>query len=201
MSWRDRVNDLLYDGETVQETVDVGANRVYVSSHRVLAFPDATADDDAANFRHVDHPNVEGVTAGSESDRWALAKAVAWGIAGVSFVVAGVVVEVGDWFSLPESVQSGGVAGTGGIVSLFADVFGALALLDEAVALAGACFLVVATWHGVRHWRSRDRVVTVGVAGDTDVRLRVDAGEVAAAERLRTALRSVERPETTTERH
>lgn len=198
MSWRDRVNELLYDGETVRETVDVGANRVYVTSHRVLAFPAATADDDAANFRHVDHPNVEGVTAGSESDRGALARAVAWSIAGVPFVVAGVVVEVGDWFSLPESVQSGGVAGTGGIVSLFADVFGALALLDEAVALAGAGFLAVAAWYGVRYWRSRDRVVVIDVAGDTDVRLRVDVGETAAAEQLRTAIRSVERPETTT---
>jgi hypothetical protein len=200
MSWRDRVTELLYDGETVRETVDVGANRVYVTSHRVLAFPDATADDDAANFRQVDHPNVEGVRAGSESDRWALAKAVAWSIAGVPFVVAGVVVEVGDWVSLPESVQSAGVAGTGGIVSLFADVFGALAFLDEAVALAGASFLAVAAWHGVRYWRSRERVVTVGVAGDTDVRLHVDAGEAAAADRLRTAIQSVEQPEAATER-
>lgn len=192
MSWRDRATDLLYDGETVRETVDVGANRVYVTSHRVLAFPDAPSHDDAANFRAVDHPNVEGVTAGAESDGWAFAKAVAWTVAAVPLVVGGVLAEVGDWVSLPESVQSGGVAGTGGLGSTFTDLFAALALLDEVVALVGGLCLAVAAAYAWRWQRSRETVVAVAVAGGDDVRLRVDASvdADAAASEVRRAIRS-----------
>ena len=46
--WKSRVDDLLYDGETARETVDVGTSRVVVTSHRVLAF---TPDADGENFR------------------------------------------------------------------------------------------------------------------------------------------------------
>jgi hypothetical protein len=192
MSWRDRVTDLLYDGETVRETVDVGANRVYVTSHRVLAFADADGDADAANFRRVDHPNVGGVSAANDSDRRALAKAVMWAIAGVPLVVAGVLVEVGSMLSLPESVQSGGAAaGVGGAVSLFRDLFAALSLVDEAVAVVGGLLLALAAWAALRYARSRERLVVLRVAGDDDVRLRVDAGADAAASELRDAVQSV----------
>lgn len=191
MTWRDRVNDLLYDGETVRETVDVGANRVYVTSHRVLAFAD-DGDADAANFRRVDHPNVDGVSAANDSDRRAFGKAVMWAIAGVPLVVAGVLVEVGGMLSLPDSVQSGGgAAGAGGALSLFRDVFAALSLVDEAVAVLGGCLLALAAWNALRYARSRERVVVVSVAGDDDVRLRVDAGGDTAASELREAVRSV----------
>ncbi|WP_323674192.1 hypothetical protein [Halorubellus sp. PRR65] len=189
MSWRDRVNDLLYDGETVHETVDVGANRVYVTSHRVLAFRDA--GDDAANYRHVDHPNVEGVTAGRESDGRRLARAVVWGVLGAACVAGGLLVEVGSFVSTPESLEAGAVGGTGGIVSLFSDVVAALALVDEAVAVVGALCCVVAAYHGYRYVDSRERVVSVGVAGDDDVRLRVTGDPGASAAELRRALQAV----------
>jgi hypothetical protein len=192
MAWRDRVTDLLYDGETVRETVDVGANRVYVTSHRVLAFTESNGDASAANFRRVDHPNVDGVSAANDSDRRALAKALLWTVAGVPLVVAGVLVEVGDVLSLPESVQSGGAAaGVGGAISLFRDVFAALSLVDEAVAVVGGLLLALAAWSAVRYARSRERLVVLRVAGDDDVRLPVGAGADAAASELREAVRSV----------
>lgn len=186
MSWRDRVNDLLYDGETV----DVGANRVYVTSHRVLAFPDA--DGDAANFQPVERPNVEGVGAERDGDRRALAKALAWAVAGVPLAVAGVLVEVGDVVSLPESVRSGdAAAGAGGVVSAFRDVVAALSLVDEGVALVGGLFVALAAWYAVRYVRSRERVVVLGVAGDDDIRLSVDADGAVAASDLRDAVQAV----------
>jgi hypothetical protein len=192
MSWRDRVTDLLYDGETVHETVDVGANRVHVTSHRVLAFSDAAAGDDAANLRQIDLPNVEGVTAGSDSDRWSLAKAIAWGIAGAPFLVGGVRFEFSTLVSTPESLETGtgAVAGTGGALSLFRTLFAVLALLDEAVAAVGALCLIVAAAYAWRWRRSRERVVTVAVAGGDDVRLRVDGNEDAAAIELRRTIQS-----------
>ncbi|NHN43525.1 hypothetical protein G9C85_18050 [Halorubellus sp. JP-L1] len=186
MSWRERVDELLYEGESVERTVDVGANRVYVTSHRVLAF----FDEDAAgpNFRQVDRPNVEGVGAGSDSDWLRLARAVVWGGLGLASVVGGVLVEFGSFVSVPENLQSGAVGGTGGIVSLFADLVAALALVDEAIAVLGVLFLAVAAYHGYRYAESRERVVTVGVAGAEDVRLVVTGDPSAHASELRQAL-------------
>jgi len=186
MSWRERVNELLYDGETVERTVDVGANRVYVTSHRVLAF----FDDDAsgANFRQVDRPNVEAVGAGSDSDWLRLARTVVWGGLGLACVVVGVLVEFGSFVSVPENLESGAVGSTGGIVSLFADLVAALALVDEAVAVLGGLLLAVAAYHGSRYAQSREQVVTVGVAGAEDVRLVVAGDPTANAGELRQAL-------------
>lgn len=171
MTWADRVNELLHDGETVRGSVPVGDGEVYVTTQRLLAFRGADAD--GANFRGVARPNVDGVAASAESDRGALARALAWGVVGVALAAAGVLVEVADLFTTPEALEQGAVAGAGGAVSLFRTVFDALALVDEAVAVFGGLGLAVAAWYGVRYWRSRERVVTVAVAGDHDVRLPV----------------------------
>jgi len=186
MSWVDRANELLYDGETIAETVDVGANRVFVTSHRVLAF---FPEGEGANFRQVDRPNFEGVTASDESDGGALAKAGVWGFLGVGSVVGGLVVEVGDVVSMPENLQGGAVGGTGGLVSTFETLVSVLALVDEGVALLGLVLLAVAGGYGYRYANSRQHVVTVDVAGEDDVRLVVDDDATTdAAATLRQAL-------------
>lgn len=184
MTWADRVNQLLHEGETVRGSVPVGDGEVYVTTHRILAF--RSGDADGANFRQVDRPNVDGVAASAESDREALASALAWGVLGVALAATGVLVEVGGMFAPPAALEQGGVAGAGGVVSLFRTVFDALALVDEAVAVVGGLGLAVAAWYAARYWRSREHVVTVAVAGDEDVVLAVgdehvdDATDVAA---------------------
>jgi len=175
MTWADRANELLYDGETVRETVPVGDGEVYVTTHRLLAFRGEDAG--GANFRGVDRPNVDGVAASAESDRGALASAVAWGGLGAALAAGGVVVEVADFFATPEALEQGAVAGAGGVVSLLRSAFDALALVDEGVAVLGGVLLAVAAWYAARYWRSRERVVTVAVAGDGDVVLPVGDDE------------------------
>jgi len=57
MHWVERAEGLLYEGESVRETVPVGAGVVVVTTHRLLAF---TPDREGPDFRQVDRPNVDG---------------------------------------------------------------------------------------------------------------------------------------------
>ena len=57
MYWVERAEGLLYEGESVRETVPVGAGGIVVTTHRLLAF---TPDREGPNFRQVDRPNVDG---------------------------------------------------------------------------------------------------------------------------------------------
>ncbi|MFW5919801.1 MAG: hypothetical protein ACOCSF_06365, partial [Halanaeroarchaeum sp.] len=91
MDWRERIADLLFEGEAVVETVDVDGNGVVVTSHRVLAL---TPDLDGSNYRHVDRPNVTGVrveTVGAS--RW-LRRAFQPFVLGLVLLVGGWIVDL-----------------------------------------------------------------------------------------------------------
>lgn len=171
MAWADRVDELLYEGERVRESVDVDDARVVVTTHRVLAF--TPTDGSGPNYRAIDLPNVTRVTAGGESDGEALQQAIVWGVFGIVLVGGGIAFEMGSLFSLPETLESGAVGGTGGIVSGFRTLVSLLSLLDEAVAVVGVGALAVGAVSAYRYLDSREHVVTLAVAGDDDVRLPV----------------------------
>ena len=57
--WRERAEEMLYAGESVEETFEVDDARILVTSHRVLAF---TPGAEGATFQQADRPNVAGVS-------------------------------------------------------------------------------------------------------------------------------------------
>ena len=163
--WSDRVDDLLYDGETVEESVDVGSATVVVTSHRVLVF---TPDSDGANFHQVDRPNVTGVSVRAEGDRSFLTQ-------GGRALLYGVVLFAAGMF-LPLDAVLGGVAlpsttgqlGIGGILGLFQTMLDLIRSIDDVMRAFGlllVAFSVVPL--GVYVW-SRERTLEIGVAGEDD---------------------------------
>jgi len=161
--WKSRVDDLLYDGETVRETVDVGTARVVVTSHRVLAF---TPDADGENFRQADRPNVEGVEAGTDAnERW-LRYAVRFGVAGGLLAVTGVFVDFGSIFGdITFDTESAGQVGAGGLISAAQTLIDVMAKLDFVMLAFGALSLfVTAVLVGV-YLFERDPTIVIAVAG------------------------------------
>jgi len=187
MDWRERVDDLLYQGETVVESVDLEGNGVVVTSHRVLAL---TPDLDGPNYRHVDRPNVTGV-------RVETVGASRWLERTLRPFVFGLVLLVGGWVLDLDGLTSGlGTAetdaasqtGVGGIVSMAEGLGRALALLDEALLVGGAlCFLLVALFLGL-YVRSRTRRLTLVVAGDDDQTIPIERDHPEAVASLRDLL-------------
>lgn len=179
-AWRDRPEDLLYDGETVVETVDSGEHRVVVTSHRVLAF----APGRDPRFRGVERPNVTGVQATTSGEGGHLRRAgrsAAWG---AGLLVAGVFLSLDGMLA---SMDSLGGVGAGGALSLLRALVAALALLDDALRAVGALLLLAAAVLVARYLRGRERVVVVEVSGDDDVEIRGDETTAAA---VRDALRA-----------
>lgn len=165
---RDRVEDLLYDGETVRETVDLAAGQVVVTSHRVLAF---TPETGGANFRQVDLPNVEGVGFGAQTEADLLERALRFGVIGVVLVGVGVVVDFG---SLVGDVDlSGGEAagqiGIGGMLGPLQTLLDLIRSLDQYMQLFGAVSLLFgALLFGV-YWYLREPTLVIEVAGEEDI--------------------------------
>jgi hypothetical protein len=66
VAWDGSVEDLLYEGESVERTVELADGWVVVTSHRLLA---STPSAEGQNLRKVDRPNVVGVGMGHDGNR------------------------------------------------------------------------------------------------------------------------------------
>jgi hypothetical protein len=184
--WRGRVEELLYDGETVRETLSFDEASVVVTSHRVLAF---TPEADGANFRQVERPNVAGVSTGAQSRSGLLERGLRYGVAGAVLVVAGQVVDFG---SILGGVDLGGQAsrevGLGGILGPLQGMLNVLTQLDELMQMGGALALLLATALVGVYWFTREETLVVEVAGDEDVHVPRPADATAARDRLAAAV-------------
>lgn len=175
--WRERVDDLLYDGESTVESVAVGGSRAVVTTHRLLAF----APDRDPRFQEVARPNVTGVTVETSGATGWLRRAARAGAWGVGLLVASALASFDGALSAPRGDVMDALA-------FLRVLFAALALLDDALRVAGAVLLLAAVAFLGRYLRSRERAVVVAVSGGDDVRLpAADADGAAAA--LRDALR------------
>ncbi|MCU4717468.1 hypothetical protein [Halapricum hydrolyticum] len=167
--WSDRVEELLYDGETVAERVEVGTAAVVVTSHRVLAF---TPERDGPNFQQADRPNVTGVSVESGGDSTFLRYAVRATIYGLVLIVAGLLLPLDAILSDVAMPESTGQLGIGGVLGLFEQLLSLLRNLDEFMQLAGALLLLFAIVpFGVYLW-SRERSLVIDLAeADESIRL------------------------------
>jgi hypothetical protein len=185
----ERVGSLLYQGESIEESVEFEDNAVVVTSHRVLAL---TPDLDGPNYRHVDRPNVTGVrveTVGAS--RW-LERTVQPLALGIVLLAGGWIVDLDGLTSGLENTETGGAgrAGIGGIVSMAESLGRALALLDEVLLIGGALSLLVVVLFLALYARSRTRQVTVVVAGEDDLTVPLEREHPDAVATLRGAVKS-----------
>jgi len=188
MDWVERADGLLYDGESIQERVPVGAGGVVVTSHRLLAF---TPDRAGSNFSQVDRPNVDGVETRTVGEGQFLEWAVKAVVVGVALLVAGFTVSL-DGMVEGIALESGGAAsavGIGGMLGLLGTMLDLLAQLDDLMRIFGALALAFgAVVLAVYRW-SRERLLVVSVAGGDDIELAAPDDE-GIVDRLRAALGS-----------
>ncbi len=178
---RNDVTDLLYEGESVERSISVGAGEVVVTGRRVLAF---SPDTPGKNYRHVERPNVTGArvrTVGSAGYLKWVGGAV---VLAVGFVVVGRLLDFGGMFGSLSTGPGASATGTGGIIGSMQSLGETLALIDDVLIGLGVFCLLVAGLAGALYVRSRRRVLTIEVAGDEDIELSAtelpDAGDDAA---------------------
>lgn len=165
--WRNRVDELLYAGESVRLRVGRKRDEVVVTSHRLLAF---TPGRDGANYHAVDLPNVEAIateSAGRSSLVPVGAKAL---LAGLVASVAGVLI---DFDRLAESIPTAGTdaIGASGVLGMLDGLRSALVLADVVLYGLGGLLAIVGLTALAAYWATRREEVVVRVAGGDDVRL------------------------------
>jgi hypothetical protein len=194
---RDHVEDLLYDGETVRETVDLAAGQVVVTSHRVLAFTPRT---EGANFRQADLPNVEGVGLGAQTEADLLERALRFGVIGAVLLGFGVVVDFGSIVGDVDLTggEAAGQIGIGGVLGPIQTMLGLIRSLDQYMQLFGAVALVLGVVLFGVYWYLREPTVVIEVAGGDDIhvpRAERDTDVVGRLERATVPGRTDDQPQ------
>lgn len=188
MRWQDQVEDLLFDGETVESTVDVDSGKAVVTSHRVLAF---TPELEGENFHQVDRPNVDGVDTGAKSEARLLEYVLRTGVIGGILVIAGLVLDfdaiLGD---VELDMEFAGKAGVGGMLEMAQTMLHLFSILDELMQLVGSLMVLVAVVIFGIYWYLRDPTLVITVAGEEgDIHLpRPAEGADEVARRLEHAI-------------
>jgi hypothetical protein len=183
-AWRDRVEELLYEGEAVEDHVELGTASVVVTSQRVLAF---TPELEGSNFSQVDWPNVDGVKTSAQSRVDLLRRGVRYGVMGTVLVVTGQTI---DFRGIVGDTSVGGAAvdqmGISGIMSLVNSLLALMRQLDNVMQALGALALVLATVLVGVYWYTREPTLAIQVAGGEDI--HVPRADEDATERLREVL-------------
>jgi hypothetical protein len=191
--WRERVSDLLYDGEEIRDSVDVETSTVVVTSHRLLVF---TPDGDGPNFRQVDRPNVDGVSAGTRSETERLEQGVRYGVIGAVLVIAGTVIDLDSLLGdVSGATQSASEFGFGGFMGTLQSMMALLTRLDELLQIAGVLALFLSVVLLGVYWYTREPTLVIEVAGDDDVHVPRSTGASECVQRLQTAVAPDGRPE------
>lgn len=164
MAGRD-VRELLEPGEDVEESVEVGDNRIVVTNRRVLAFTPNTA---GKRYRTVDRPNVTDVGVYTRSERGHLVNAGAAFLLAVGLIAAGRFIETDGLFSGLNTGRGASALGVGGFLSRIGYWFG---LIDDAILYGGLVVLLLVLFYAARYVYSRRKVIAVSVAGEDDVDL------------------------------
>lgn len=176
--WSDRVDQLLFDGETVESNVDVGAGTVVVTSHRVLVF---TPDGDGPRYRAIDRPNVLGIEHRGVSPYDVRSTVAKLGIGAMLLVLLGIVVDPQALIPRPDLSSAQGAGGMVGPVETMLDAFYAL---DEVALVLGALLAIAGAGLLGVQLATRSERLAIEIAGEDDVLLSfgVDDATLAALE-------------------
>lgn len=192
-TWRDRVEDLLFDGETIAERVDVGEAIVVVTSHRVLAF---TPNLEGKNFREAKRPNVTDAAVRTTAESRFLSMGLRIGLYGIVLLAVGLVVDFGAIIGAVDLTGEGtGQLGIGNVLGMVQGMISLIGNLDDYMRIIGAALLALAVVPvGVYLW-SRERYLVLEVAGGPNIRVARPKDGSLALEQLREVIRPEGAPE------
>jgi hypothetical protein len=174
-----RIEQHLYEDETIQRTVDIGETRVVVTTNRVFTFQ---PDDDAAEY--AERPNIQGVEPSATGSRSTLRGGIILIVTALPFVVGGWLLD-GALVELPEfDEQSAKEIGAGGLADLVSWLLALVANLDIILLVTGVVLFGLAVLSLAWYWLvARTPTFAIRLAGDhVDLHIpRTNAREDAVA--------------------
>lgn len=186
--WQSQVEELLYDGESIIESIDIDSSRVVVTSHRIMVF---TPELEGENFQQADRPNVTGVDTGSLGETNFLRRGISVGVVGIVLLATGLIFDPSSMFSEDIGVDEGTAQniGAGGILDATQSLFSLLLNLDSLLRVFGALALLLATVILGVYWYFRTPTLVIRQAGDhDDIHVKRPENAAEMAQRLERAI-------------
>jgi len=185
--WQNRVEELLYESESVSEVLDIDSSRVVVTSHRVLTF---TPEMDGENFQQVERPNVTGVETSAQGRTTLAGRSIRYGVYSLLLILAGFVI---NFDALIGDIQFDGEAasqtGAGGIVGIAQGMLNLMTQLDQLMQVVGALVLLAAVVMFAVYWLLRVPTLAIRVAGEgADLHVQRPEDADGAIRRLESAI-------------
>jgi hypothetical protein len=188
----DRLSEMLFQGEEVEDEFTVEGARVAVTTHRVLVF---TPDRDGRRFDHADRPNVLDAnveTTGQESYvEWGVRSSVYGTVllgGGVLMKTSGILDQLGG-VNPPEDAPGAGIA------QLVSFLPTALEALTTILLLVGGLLVLLAGALVGLYFSSRERELVIERAGRDPMRVPVESDDAEkVARRLRAAVGTNSKP-------
>ena len=190
----DRLANMLFQGEEVEEEFTVEGARVAVTTHRVLVFtPDGDAN--GRRFDHADRPNVLDATVQTSGHDSYVGWGTRVGVYGTVFLGGGLLLKssgILDQFGSVDPPESGPGSGISQLVSVLPEAFAAL---TNVLLLVGGLLLLVTVALLALYFGSRERELVIERAGRDPIRvpIRGDEGE-RIARRLRASVGTGSKP-------
>lgn len=182
----DRLLDMLFAGEDIEEEIELDGARIAVTSHRVLAF---MPEGGGRRFDHADRPNVLNASVqptGHDSYLSWVIRSVVYGIIllGGGFLInsSGILARLGNTEAPNDQI----IGGVGQMISSMAVMFG---ILTDAFLLIGGVLLFVGFVLGALYFVTRSEELVIERAGREPIYVPVNGKEAEdAARRIRTTL-------------
>jgi len=172
IDWQGDPEDLLYEGERIEERVGFGAGELVVTSHRLLVF---APESSGSQFETIDRPNVVGLAIGHDGDASLLARALKWAFGGVALVVASQFVDLNGLVGDVDFGSAAGI-GMGGLFGMLQTMLNLITRIDELMRIFGALAVILGMVMLAAYMLTRDRVLTVALAGREDAVVPVPEG-------------------------
>lgn len=188
----DRLLDMLFAGEEIEEEIELEGARIAVTSHRLLAFMPEGGE---RRFDHEDRPNVldARVQAAGRPDyrSWSVKSFVY----GLLLVGCGYLLNSSGLLTAFDNAKSANQQALLAIQQMVGTMVSAFSLLASILLPVGGTLVLVALVFAVLYFMTRSEELIIERAGRDPIRIPVDASEAEdAARRIRAAVGTSSKP-------
>ncbi|WP_227374752.1 hypothetical protein [Haladaptatus halobius] len=188
----DRLLDMLFAGEEIEEEIELKGARIAVTSHRVLAF---MPEGGGRRFDHEDRPNVLNASVQPAGQHGYLSWSVRSLVYGTILLGGGYLITSSGILTQLGGTQESGGQVVGGVNQLITLMVGMFSVLLDAFLLVGAVLVLAAVALGGLYLASRSEELVIERAGRDPICVPVDGKEAEdAARRLRETLGTSSKP-------
>ncbi|MFH5799587.1 hypothetical protein [Haladaptatus sp. CMAA 1911] len=188
----DRLLDMLFAGEEIEEEIELEGARIAVTSHRLLAF---MPDGGERRFDHEDRPNVLDARVQAAGRPDYLSWSVKSFVYGLLLVGCGYLLNSSGLLTAFDSARSADQQALLAVQQMVGTMVSAFSLLASILLPVGGVLILAALVFAVLYFMTRSDELIIERAGRDPIRIPVDSSEAEdAAHRIRAAVGTSSKP-------